>query len=51
MRFVDRRFAALEFLQFGGVGIDARDIVAQIGEAGACYRANIPRSDYRDPRD
>ena len=46
LRLVDRRFAALQAGNLGGIGIHAGDVVAQIGKARTGYGAHISGSDY-----
>ena len=45
-RLVDRHLAALQRLDLGRVLIDADDVVAEIGKAGARNEADIARADH-----
>jgi hypothetical protein len=48
VRFVYRRFAALQAGDFGGVGIDAGDVVPKVGKARSRNRPHISGSNYSD---
>ncbi len=47
-RLEDRHLAGLEALDLGGVLVDAGDLVAEVGEAGAGDQADIARTDHRN---
>ena len=47
-RLEDRDLAAVQRLDLGRVLVDAADVVAEIGKAGAGDQADIARSDHRD---
>ena len=44
-RFIDRHLASLQLFDLLRVVIDAKDIMADIGETGARYKANVTRAD------
>ena len=48
-RLEDRDLAAVERLDLGRILVDAADVVAEIGKAGAGDQADIACSDHRDP--
>ncbi|MDF9864737.1 hypothetical protein M2437_003719 [Methylorubrum pseudosasae] len=45
---VDRHAALVEGGDFAGIFVDADDLVAEIGEAGARHEADIARANHRD---
>ena len=47
-RLEDRDLAALQRCDLAGVLVDAGDLVAEIGKAGAGHQADIARADHRD---
>ena len=47
-RLVDRHFAGLEPGDLAGILVDADDIMAEIGKAGARYQPDIARAHHRN---
>ena len=48
-RLVDRDPAVLEHADLGRVLVDAGDLEAELGEAGAGHKADIAGADHRNP--
>ncbi len=46
--FIDRHAAGQDRIDLASVLIDAHDVMAEIGETGARYQADISRADHRD---
>ena len=44
--FVDRDLTLLQTFDLRGVDIDAEDVVARVGKAGAGHQADVTRTKY-----
>ncbi len=46
--FVDRHAAAVQHVDLGRIDVEAQNVVADLGQAGARDQADIARADHRD---
>jgi len=48
--FENRNATSQECVDLGGVDVDARNVVAKVGESSAGDQTDVAGTDYRDPR-